>query len=224
MAADTVAASPTSQARQGRQPLQARAVERVDRILEAARTLIAETGSEPMRMSDIAARAGIPIGSLYQYFPDKAAILRRLAELVMERVTAGLHMVLGSVETPQQALEATARMLDGYYALFLAEPAARDIWFGTQADKITQDMDIADSRRNAAIAYAALRRFVPPHRRAAFRDDCLLSMHLTGAAVRLAMAISPEEGARLMQTYKIRALDGLRLYFTVEKPQRRSQT
>ncbi len=33
-----------------------------------------------MRMSEVAEKAGISIGSLYQYFPDKSAIVRTLAE------------------------------------------------------------------------------------------------------------------------------------------------
>ena len=73
-----------------RKPTQARALERVERILTAASELIAETGSDAVKMTEVAERAGVPIGSLYQYFPDKAAILKTLAERFGARVRAGI--------------------------------------------------------------------------------------------------------------------------------------
>ena len=45
-----------------------------------AAELMAEKGSEAFRMSDIVERSGVPFGSLYQYFPDKTAIIDTLAE------------------------------------------------------------------------------------------------------------------------------------------------
>ena len=41
---------------------------------------MAEKGSEAFRMSDIVERTGVAFGSLYQYFPDKTAIIGTLAE------------------------------------------------------------------------------------------------------------------------------------------------
>src|SRR6266852_4862182 len=61
-------------------PTQQRSRERFERILESAAEIIAEKGSEAFRMSDIVERTGVPFGSLYQYFPDKTAIIGTLAE------------------------------------------------------------------------------------------------------------------------------------------------
>lgn len=47
-------------------------------LIEAAESVIAETGYETATMSAIAERAGAPIGSLYQFFPSKAAITQAL--------------------------------------------------------------------------------------------------------------------------------------------------
>jgi len=192
--------------RQGRQPTQARAQERVARILTAARGLIAATGSERLRMSDVAAQAGVPIGSLYQYFPDKAALLRALAEDYMQRIRAGVALLLAEVDSIAAARAALLQAMDGYYALFRAEPVVHDIWCGTQADKLTQAMDLEDSRLNADIVFDCLRRFLPETRHAALRDACLLMVHLLGAAVRMAMLMPQAEGDRLMEDYKALAI------------------
>src|SRR5437868_10273123 len=61
-------------------PTQQRSRERFEKILECAAALMAEKGSEAFRMSDVVERSGVPFGSLYQYFPDKTAIIGTLAE------------------------------------------------------------------------------------------------------------------------------------------------
>lgn len=62
-----------------RQPQQARSQERVNDILSAAEELFIEMGYEQTTTRAIATRAKVPIGSLYQFFPDKEAILKALA-------------------------------------------------------------------------------------------------------------------------------------------------
>lgn len=185
-----------------RQPTQARAKERVERILAAATDLIAEAGSEPMRMSEIAERAGVPIGSLYQYFPDKAAILRTLATRVMERVREGLKEGLEGIGSAKEALDRTDALAEGYYALFLDEPVTRDIWSATQSDKALQELDIEDGRENGRIFFEALKHLVRKREHKRFEAACFLMMQLTGSAVRLAIAVDREEGDRLMREYR----------------------
>ncbi len=73
--------SPSSSGAGGRRrPQQARAERRVSDLLEAAATVIADVGYEAATLTAVAARAGASIGSLYRYFPDKAAVARALAE------------------------------------------------------------------------------------------------------------------------------------------------
>jgi AcrR family transcriptional regulator len=59
-------------------PRQARAQRTVSYILDAAAYILAERGLEGFTTNRIAERAGVNIASLYQYFPDKAAILAAL--------------------------------------------------------------------------------------------------------------------------------------------------
>ena len=185
-----------------RMPTQARSRERVERILATASELIGETGSDAVRMSEIAERAGVPIGSLYQYFPDKAAILRTLAIRVMERVREGLRRSLEGIGSARDAFARIDMVMEGYYELFLTEPVVRDIWSATQADKTLQELDIEDSRENAVIFFEALKHLAPKREQARLQTASFLLMQLSGAAVRLAIAVDRKEGDRLMAEYR----------------------
>jgi len=62
-------------------PSQARGKERVRVILAAALELFRERGLEHVTTNDIVERAGVPIGSLYRYYPNKDSIITALTEL-----------------------------------------------------------------------------------------------------------------------------------------------
>ncbi|MDR1934593.1 MAG: TetR family transcriptional regulator [Candidatus Accumulibacter sp.] len=61
-----------------KQPQQARSTELVAAILEAAVQVLAKEGARRFTTARVAEKAGVSVGSVYQYFPNKAAILFRL--------------------------------------------------------------------------------------------------------------------------------------------------
>jgi AcrR family transcriptional regulator len=118
-----------------KRPKQARATELVSAILTAAIQVLEKEGAARFTMARVADKAGVSVGSLYQYFPNKAAILFRLqsdewrqtSELMrsiledaqkapLERVRALVHAFIRS-----ECAEAKMRM-----ALDQAAPLYRD--------------------------------------------------------------------------------------------------
>ena len=69
-----------------RQPKQQRGKARVEKILDAAAAVFDEVGYEAATTHMIAAKAVTAIGSLYQFFPDKAAIFKAMELRHAERV------------------------------------------------------------------------------------------------------------------------------------------
>jgi AcrR family transcriptional regulator len=61
-----------------KQPKQARSTDLVAAVLEAAVQVLAKEGAQRFTTARVAEKAGVSVGSLYQYFPNKAAILFRL--------------------------------------------------------------------------------------------------------------------------------------------------
>ena len=84
-----------------KEPRQARSREMVERIVAAGRTVLVERGYDAFSTNQVATAAGISPGSLYQYFPDKTAILEivvdRYWDEVAESVAASLADHLGEV-------------------------------------------------------------------------------------------------------------------------------
>ena len=73
-----------------RVPVQGRSVARVSRMLDACAELVDEVGYEGLTTTLLAERAGVAIGSVYQFFPDKRAIVQALTlrniEAYLERL------------------------------------------------------------------------------------------------------------------------------------------
>ncbi|HVL00200.1 MAG TPA: TetR/AcrR family transcriptional regulator [Dongiaceae bacterium] len=67
-------------------PQQKRSREMVSRLLEATGATIAERGLDNTTTNHIAERAGVSIGSLYQYFPDKDALVEALLVQLGEQI------------------------------------------------------------------------------------------------------------------------------------------
>ncbi|OMC56815.1 TetR family transcriptional regulator [Mycobacterium sp. IS-836] len=90
--------APTNRFRERKQPKQERAAQTRQRILDAAARVFADHGYTAGTTNRIAECAGISIGSLYQYFPNKDAVLRALmdshvdagARLLGERLANGM--------------------------------------------------------------------------------------------------------------------------------------
>jgi AcrR family transcriptional regulator len=77
----------------------------VDRILDAAARIFDAVGYRATTTNDVAAAAGISIGSLYQYFPNKDALLVALAERHVAEATAMIEAFFAGVDAEHDDLD-----------------------------------------------------------------------------------------------------------------------
>jgi AcrR family transcriptional regulator len=73
------------------EPVQKRALERRQAILQVTALLLEEVGQDDLTTILVAKRAGISVGTLYHYFPNKHAILYALGEQWLEEVESALN-------------------------------------------------------------------------------------------------------------------------------------
>lgn len=92
-------------------PRQDRARETVGAILMAAAEMFANQGYPGATTNKIAERAGVSIGSLYQYFPNKDAILAGLMEQHLKGVRSVIEQSLAELEDPSTGIEQGIRSL-----------------------------------------------------------------------------------------------------------------
>ncbi|MER5678947.1 TetR/AcrR family transcriptional regulator [[Kitasatospora] papulosa] len=112
-----------------RVPVQQRSADRLARILDAGAALLDEAGYELLSTRAVADRAGVPIGSVYRFFPNKRALVDALAERNLEvyagRVVARLE---GIPEREWRA--AIDAVLDEYLAMKRSVPGFALVDFG----------------------------------------------------------------------------------------------
>jgi len=183
-------------------PTQQRSRERFERILQCAAEVMAEKGSEAFRMSDIVERTGVAFGSLYQYFPDKTAIIGTLAERYNAIGRDCVRRDLSTMTSAKDLHSALGRITDSYYQMFIDEPVMRDIWQATQADRALQKLDEEDGAYLSGLFLDALRRIAPNALEPALAAFSQLTMTLIAAAVRHAITLDAKEAKRLLALFK----------------------
>jgi AcrR family transcriptional regulator len=100
-----------------RAPQRERGKRRVAALTQAAMSLFAEKGYDAVTMTEVAARAGAPIGSLYQFFPSKEA----LADAILDRFGERLDDALTGIEerattfTVLELVDALLGLLVGFH-------------------------------------------------------------------------------------------------------------
>lgn len=106
-----------------RRPVQKRSVERFERLLDACAELLDEVGYVALTTKEVAGRAEVPIGTLYQFFSDKEGLIGALAarnlDVFLERVSTRLEHerpadVSGIVEVTVDEFVTMRRTITGF--------------------------------------------------------------------------------------------------------------
>jgi AcrR family transcriptional regulator len=106
-----------------RMPQQSRAQATVDAVLEATAQVLLKEGWEALSTNRIAREAGVSVGSLYQYFPNKQAIVRQLLMQYSEEQHAQLASNLMSLRAGMPLDETIRRVICAVIQARLSSPS-----------------------------------------------------------------------------------------------------
>jgi AcrR family transcriptional regulator len=135
-------------ARLRRQPRQQRSRTRVRHILQAADEILSAEGFEALTVRRIAQAAGVPVGSIYQFFPDKAAVVDALAGTYIGQFDAQIEELVARSAAARWS-DPVGTLVDAFAALYRANPGYVALWSGRH---LSPELARADEANNAAIA------------------------------------------------------------------------
>jgi AcrR family transcriptional regulator len=181
-------------------PQQARSRERVDRILRAARRLLGENTTASMR--EIADGANVPIASLYQYFPDKAAVMRALLSEFYERMRVRLETALRFVQRVEDVPRFTDAMIDALVSELGSAQSHLNVWTAAQESPVLRALDMRDALALADMLSARFLELAPAIDPERVRDTCVFAVVMAGPAIRQASLLPRTDGERVLRELK----------------------
>jgi len=136
-----------------RRPTQERSHKKFDHILEVSRELLLEVGFESFTSEEVAHRAELPIGTLYQFFQNKYVIVCELDRV--DAVAVRMELEKFAQEIPSlDWLKFLDKLIDHVAALWVSDPSRRAVWHAVQSTPATRATAAVTERELAAeIAY-----------------------------------------------------------------------
>ena len=120
-----------------RRPAQQRSRERYSRILVAARRVLVDHGFESFTFDEVAKRAGVPIGTLYQFFANKYVLICELDREDTAATVAELQRFATQVPTLQWP-DILDELIEHLADMWRADPSRRAVWHAVQSTPATR--------------------------------------------------------------------------------------
>ncbi|MFJ2703563.1 TetR/AcrR family transcriptional regulator [Streptomyces sp. NPDC087428] len=139
---------PASGVRLRRQPQQARSRARVEAILAAADRILSQEGYEALTMRRIAEEAGTPVGSIYQFYADKSAVVDALGQRYLDSFKAAIDELVERAVDGELS-DPVGMMVDVYADLFRSQSGGMALWAGRH---LSPELARADEASNTHIA------------------------------------------------------------------------
>lgn len=185
-----------------RQPRQERSRGRVDDILASAKELIGSKGLAAVTMKDIAAASGMPLATVYHYFPNRSSVVAELYQRFALITRQQLGEALMHLGDARSIIPATSRIADDYFQRMRQDPALLDLFNAIQVDKSLQSIDVAETRLQSTMFCEATEVFVAEEYIEDYRRSVYLLFQLAGGTARLALMQEEQEGRLMMQDFK----------------------
>lgn len=173
-----------------REPQQARSRERVQRLLEAADRVLAAEGFSALTVRRLAEEAGVPVGSIYQFFADKAGVVDALARRYIGEFDEMIEVLVADAESRSWD-DVVDTVIGSAVAMYRDRPGYVALWTGRH---LSPELQQADEANNAAIADGLRRILIAQH---GLPDDerlarvCQVAVHTTDALLQLAFRLDP---------------------------------
>jgi len=192
---------PDTQVPVRRAPVQRRSASTVEAVLRACSALLGKIPLEEITTTRIAEEAGLSVGALYRFFPDKQAILDAVAVRHMQEFRARMARVLVRAAF-RSGPEFLGRLLDAYVEYLDAHPDFRALALGGHISSLARESQTRPGAGPAGLLRAFMKR------RLGVRDSATLDLRLRMAIeagermIAYAYGQEPEERRRVLAELK----------------------
>ena len=176
-----------------REPVQRRSAARVSSILDACAALLDEYDYDLLTTSKIAERAGVPIGSLYQYFPDKRAVVQALVDRNFKLLSAEVERNFAAEPLPGDWRQTMDRLIDANLRMLEEVPGFARIWLGDVVDTHLSD---PQDDYNAIIAAKLSQLFARAYQTPdsdELQHAFWMSIEVSSALIKLALRLKDDQ-------------------------------
>ena len=183
-------------------PVQARGRDKLARMLEVADRVIAAEGADAMTTTRIAAEAGISVGSVYRYLPNREAIIEALARDYLGRLEKRMDELVDALRDAGPDADLVGPAVDAFAEFYRANPGFRALWFGRHVTAEAVELDRAHKRRMAErIRDVLVARALGRNDRRTLRISQVIQLS-TDAVIQEAFRTSPTGDKALLEQLK----------------------
>ncbi|GKQ38815.1 TetR/AcrR family transcriptional regulator [Streptomyces sp. A012304] len=187
-----------------RTPRQARSRARLALVLAAAERVLVDEGVEALTTTRVAAEAGVSVGSLYQYLPDRDALIDALAAGYFTRLEAAMDDLVRAAAAERWE-DPVGVLVDAFAAIYRTEHGFRALWFGSGLTESTRAADrehklrMADGVRRVLLALDAADAADDE----ALARSCHAAVLAADALAQEAFRRAPEGDGEMLQEAKV---------------------
>jgi AcrR family transcriptional regulator len=173
-------------------PVQARSSATVDAILQATIQVLLKDGKERLTTTRVAERAGVSVGTLYQYFPNKIALLQATLQRHMDEVANAVERVCRE-QHGRPVAEMASALIHAYFAVKMSNVKTSAALYSVSSDidgaKVSRQTSVRVNKAIAAMLASAPEQLSRPPE---MLTSMLQSM-MNGVGRRLLESPAPEK-------------------------------
>jgi AcrR family transcriptional regulator len=183
-----------------RQPVQQRGAATVSAIVDACATLLNDYDYDDITTARIVELAGVPIGSFYQYFPDKRSVVHALALRGMDEYLSRVETLFTEGRLADDWREAVQQVVGIYLRMLVEQPGFGRVRFSDLLDGHRLDSSVdqyelmAERLRDLFLGRFAVRGDAPVT--LTFR----MAAQTADAMFKLAERVEPDERPVVLRT------------------------
>jgi len=197
--------------RHRRLPTQARSRERVQRLLDTADALIGAGGFGALTVPLLASTARVPVGSIYQFFPDKSSVVDAVASRYTQLFLEELEQLTDRIVRLRWEV-AVATVIEQFAGMYRDHPTFCEVWLNGNLSPGARERECRHNDELALVLSAALSQRPEFRHARRLHLACRTAVEVTDGLLRYAFTLDPAGDQATLNELK-RILSGYLMHY-----------